>query len=573
MQPSSSSSRTADAVGATGNENGVATVGLGDIDSEKFDVMVLVALETEFTALMAALQANFDMKMTQLERVPGLPVCWLFATANNDLRLLVTGKWDRQGQQIAQQITTGLLSTYSASTVVLLGVSGALKSNIFDCVVVDMADEYDVRNDTGDDKVKFSGRWHETTDRGLCRDIAGLHNSMPRFKKYLQQAMLLRQGLKVTKAGKKQLKANKVDVLKPSAPVVGYAASGAAVNKSPKLRQQLLAERSRHLLCQDTESVGFATAVAVARETKNFVGQVLVLRGISDTMETKDALHGATIGDDNELTKLFATAVKDTCSADVIDDQNQVLAAGNAALLLCALIDLKLVRGQGDFNPVSMYLKLSEKATQHKHRLSNFQALIQKQLRKQFDILAATSPDLDAVQVFDSAQQHALVLHRQVTEPTATPAQFKKAAENILNHATASAAKKNRYREIEDLASVQAGGGKLVTKFKLEFTTAKKAHRMRANVQQLGKEADAKSVLTEFYKLVDSNMGGLGWNVGQLLNDARVIVQRRARTDLKPAKASKAAATRGKATGPLKRKTQGDSPDNSADLGSPAKKK
>lgn len=187
----------------------------------------------------------------------------------------------------ARDMVEKILNNFTVVTMALIGISGGLDSSvkIFDTVVATMADQYDKRKDTKDEEVTFSGKWHPGTDQDLVSK-AKLPVYHPARKIWTSHAQTIKNAANVAECPGCEDTANVSPTIH-----VGFVASGNTVNKSKKLRDKLLKERSRHLLCQDTESIGFSTAIKNARSRKKspFVGSAIIIRGIFYLCANKEA--------------------------------------------------------------------------------------------------------------------------------------------------------------------------------------------------------------------------------------------------------------------------------------------
>lgn len=446
-----------------------------------YDVAVLAVLDTEITGFINAFEAFYDIGVTSetMVKQENIDVAMNALTTPGGKKLLLVGPLPDQGQEEARAMVEKILRNFTVGTMALIGISGGLDSSvkIFDTVVATMADQYDKREDTKDDEVTFSGKWHPGTDQDLVSK-AKLPVYHPARKTWTEHAEKIKNATNIAACPGCEDTANVSPTIH-----VGYVASGNTVNKSKKLRDKLLKERSRHLLCQDTESIGFSTAITNERSRKKspFVGSAIIIRGISDLCANKEA--------SKDITCTAANLPERPSNLKIEHGQtSQVLGTWNAATLLFALLEHQCL-GTFTTDPVRRYEELRKERDTAKNNFEAYRQFMIAKMQAQLNLAQAEADAADPVSgvvLFDgkpSAGGSALRLRETLSQPRATAKQYREAVAEC-----AKATKYTRLRKsIED--HVENALGQATQKVALTLEPASKMLKLLRSANYVAPES------------------------------------------------------------------------------------
>lgn len=312
---------------------------------------------------------------------------------------------DEQGQHQMSPAVERLTKHYSVRVLVLLGVSGALSTdlNVGDVVVADAVDWYTHRgayvDADGAPLLRFGGRPTVPTDCLLQR--------VRQFDIRHETAYLQWQNMCAEESE---------PALKPLLHV-GQVASGETVVKSNQFKTKLKDERGRHLLAVDTESGGFMEAVKQRQRDQGQQHlQCFVIRGISD------------MADDTKATEEKKLNVKRD-EFGQFRAPNQALAAYNATLLLCAFIEAgffghEVLLGEA-------YLFRKEEVEMAKNAMKDVSKQVKAYLQCKLDARSAIAP---ASEFLPCPGGGAVVLSRtRKSKDKPPPSEWKECALSVLS--------------------------------------------------------------------------------------------------------------------------------------------
>eukprot|EP00007_Cunea_sp_BSH-02190019_P000048 CAMPEP_0174246162 /NCGR_PEP_ID=MMETSP0417-20130205/41933_1 /TAXON_ID=242541 /ORGANISM="Mayorella sp, Strain BSH-02190019" /LENGTH=489 /DNA_ID=CAMNT_0015326013 /DNA_START=109 /DNA_END=1578 /DNA_ORIENTATION=- len=414
------------------SEESATAVTFQDVDH--YDIGLITVMKSEFEGVRLALKEEGILDQLKPEASTSAQTHLYFPmeTPLHSYRLVLC-LTDDQGASELPSAVAHLVERYGVSTVVLLGVSGSLKSKdvqLGQVVVAESVNYFAHRSamvDAPDDErfIEFlaGGKYYQATDH-LVREARRFEYRHPELYKEWQ-----------AKAGRlgQELEAASVQ---PAAPCIhtGPIATGASVVKGSAAKATLQ-RVGRTLLAVDMESHSLLDE-AQRRTRENGEGiDCLILRAISDDAnQEKDALSKLVISKDS----FFA----DSSSPKLL----QVGAAYNAAQLFVEFAKARLFN-YFDGWMVDQYRALKEEKERASRAMAAFTLHATAKMRE-----LAEKTGLKHIYVESKNKEHRLEYLLTTNSPHPTPGDYEKAIGVVL----AGTPFKKRREQIRELARDRA---------------------------------------------------------------------------------------------------------------------